>query len=119
MTGREVSSADVSVSGDAELAGELARLAGKLRWDGAEDLSRLVGDMAAERLARSARLALGLKGEIAARLGMSLIEHWREEAPLLMRMSSVSATRWTSCATLLPACKSGWNACRKPFCRPA
>ena len=89
VTGREVSSADISVSGDAELAGELARLAGKLRWDGAEDLSRLVGDMAAERLARSARLALGLKGEIAARLGMSLIEHWREEAPLLARRADV------------------------------
>ncbi len=45
--------------------------------------------MAAERLARSARLALGLKGEIAARLGMSLIEHWREEAPLLARRADV------------------------------
>ena len=44
---------------------------------------------AAERLARSARLALGLKGEIAARLGMSLIEHWREEAPLLARRADV------------------------------
>jgi ubiquinone biosynthesis accessory factor UbiJ len=46
---------EVRIEGDAELAATLGRLAKELRWDAEEDLSRLVGDIAAHRLANGAK----------------------------------------------------------------
>lgn len=46
---------EVRIEGDAELAATLGRLAKELRWDAEEDLSRLVGDIAAHRMANGAK----------------------------------------------------------------
>jgi ubiquinone biosynthesis accessory factor UbiJ len=46
---------EVRIDGDAELAATLGRLAKELRWDAEEDLSRLVGDIAAHRMASGAK----------------------------------------------------------------
>jgi ubiquinone biosynthesis accessory factor UbiJ len=46
---------EVRIDGDAELAATLGRLAKELRWDAEEDLSRLVGDIAAHRMATGAK----------------------------------------------------------------
>jgi ubiquinone biosynthesis accessory factor UbiJ len=46
---------EVRIEGDAELAATLGRLAKELRWDAEEDLSRLVGDIAAHRMATGAK----------------------------------------------------------------
>jgi ubiquinone biosynthesis accessory factor UbiJ len=46
---------EVRIEGDAELAATLGRLAKELRWDAEEDLSRLVGDIAAHRMASGAK----------------------------------------------------------------
>ena len=48
----------VGVSGDAALAADLAYLAAHLNWDAEADLSRLVGAIAARRIARAIQ-ALG------------------------------------------------------------
>ncbi len=45
----------VKIEGDAELASAFGRLAKELRWDAEEDLSRLVGDIAAHRIVGLAR----------------------------------------------------------------
>jgi ubiquinone biosynthesis accessory factor UbiJ len=46
---------EVRIEGDAELAATLGRLAKELRWDAEEDLSRLVGDIVAHRMANGAK----------------------------------------------------------------
>lgn len=67
-TGGTPGAGDVRLSGDSELGLALARILADLRWDAVEDLSRLVGDMAAYRAERWVRGALGVKGEVAWRL---------------------------------------------------
>lgn len=88
-TGRDPALGDVSLEGDAELAAVVGRLLAHLRWDAGEDLSRLLGDVAANRLQSVARASLGFKGEIAWRLMENWIEHLREEAPLLASRRAV------------------------------
>ncbi|HEX4585905.1 MAG TPA: hypothetical protein VH183_13840 [Burkholderiaceae bacterium] len=61
---------DAQVQGDAEFAQVLSSVAGRLRPDPEEDLSRLVGDAAAVRImaaVRAARLQIGDTGARAAR----------------------------------------------------
>jgi len=45
----------IDVQGNAKLASEIMFLARHLRWDAAEDLSRFVGDVAAQRLVGTAK----------------------------------------------------------------
>lgn len=89
LTRRDPVLSDIALEGDVELASQLGRLIGKLHWDAAEDLSRVVGDAAANRLESFVRGAIGFKGQVAWRLAENWLEHIREEAPLLARKSDV------------------------------
>ena len=79
----------LALDGDRVLARAWAGLLGRLRWQPADDLSRLVGDVAANRIERAFSGAIGLKGQIAWRLLESWLEHWREEQPILARSADV------------------------------
>lgn len=72
---------DIIIDGDTALAGAVHHLWRHLRWDAEEDLSRMFGDIAAHRMADSAR-ALGewarMSGEHLAR---SFTEYVTEERP--------------------------------------
>ncbi|MCP1289244.1 sterol-binding protein [Chromobacterium sp. S0633] len=81
--GRDPALSDIQLEGDAELAAALGRLLGRLQWNAAEDLSRLVGDAAAQRAETLARGLLGFKGQVAWRLAANWVEHLREETPVL------------------------------------
>lgn len=91
VSGRDPALSDVSLEGDAELAAAIGRLIARLRWDAGEDLSRVMGDVAANRLQRVARASLGFKGEIAWRLLENWVEHLREEAPMLASRQAVGS----------------------------
>ncbi|KZE30051.1 ubiquinone biosynthesis protein UbiJ [Crenobacter luteus] len=90
LTGREPALSDVLLEGDAELAGHVARVIARMKWDAAEDASRLVGDAAAHRLEGVVKSALGLKGAVGWRLAENWFEHLREEAPLLAKKHDVN-----------------------------
>jgi ubiquinone biosynthesis protein UbiJ len=89
LTKRDPEFSDIKLEGDIELATQLGRLIGKLHWDATEDLSRVVGDVAANRIESLVKGALGIKGQIGWRLAENWLEHIREEAPLLARTSDV------------------------------
>lgn len=74
----------VEVTGNERLAAELMFLVRHLRWDAEEDLSRLLGDVAAHRIAGAARAFAGWQRDAARRLGESLVEYAVEERPLLV-----------------------------------
>lgn len=74
---------EVEMHGDPDLAQEVEFLARNLRWDAEEDLSRVVGDIAAHRLAEGARTMRRWTGEAALRLSQSAAEYWTEEKPLI------------------------------------
>ncbi|MDP2155976.1 MAG: hypothetical protein Q8J61_08255, partial [Sulfuricella sp.] len=66
---------------DAALAKELAETLGKMRWDAEEDLSRVLGDIAAHRLVSTATDVLEWHRNAAETIARSWVEHWQEENP--------------------------------------
>ncbi len=73
----------VERSGDAALTEEIFFLARNLRWDAADDLSRVTGDIAAERIVGLAQGAHRQMHQNALHLSQALAEYWTEERPLI------------------------------------
>jgi ubiquinone biosynthesis protein UbiJ len=74
----------VEVTGNPRLASEVMTLMRNLRWDIEEDLSKLVGDVAAHRLASAARAFAAWQGDVARRLTESLADYVVEEKRVLV-----------------------------------
>jgi ubiquinone biosynthesis protein UbiJ len=74
---------EVEMQGDAEFAHEVSFLARHLRWDVEEDLSKVVGDIAAHRAVGAARSAAGWAADAAMRTAAGAAEYWTEERPLI------------------------------------
>jgi len=79
----------VEVEGDAKLAAEVLLLARHLRWDVEEDLSRLIGDPAAHRVAEAARAFAAWHLDAAQRLAAALADYATEEKQLLARRAEL------------------------------
>lgn len=81
----------VDVAGDPQLASEVSALMRHLRWDAEEDLSRLVGDVAAHRLMGLARGLAAWPADAARRLAESVRDYAVEEKRLLLSTSELSS----------------------------
>jgi ubiquinone biosynthesis accessory factor UbiJ len=66
-------------------------LARELRWDAAEDLSHVTGDIAAERIVKFAGGARRQVRNNALHLAQALAEYWTEERPLISTARQVSS----------------------------
>jgi ubiquinone biosynthesis protein UbiJ len=75
----------VVVEGNPKLAAEVLYLARHLRWDVEEDLSRLVGDVAAHRLAEAGRTFAAWHLDAAGRLAGAFADYATDETRLLVR----------------------------------
>lgn len=67
------------VTGDAEFAKAISYLFTHLRWDVEEDLSRVVGDVAAHRLVRFGREAARVPGHVMDSVSRSVAAYLQEE----------------------------------------
>jgi ubiquinone biosynthesis protein UbiJ len=76
--------ASAHVSGNAEFATELSFVLRNLRWDAEEDLSRLIGDIAARRAVRSITSLWAWQRSILQRLNENIGEYLIEESRLLV-----------------------------------
>lgn len=83
----------IDVSGDAQLAAEAMQLARYLRWDIEEDLSRVLGDVAAHRLVETARDFGRWQLDAARRLAESFAAYAADEARMLARRAELEAHR--------------------------
>jgi len=81
---------EVGVTGDTALAETIGQLARNLRWDFEEDLSRVFGDIAAHRMAESARTLQRWGLESADGVARSFAEYWTEEQPLIASARDVA-----------------------------
>ena len=81
----------IRIHGDTELAAALQFLFLNVRWDVEEDLSRVVGDVAAHRMVEGGRAFMQWQRDSAQRLGENLAEYWREEARLLAPRAEVES----------------------------
>jgi ubiquinone biosynthesis protein UbiJ len=79
----------IDVAGNARLAAEVMFLARHLRWDVEEDLSTLMGDVAARRLVGLARDAAAWHVDAARRIAGSVVEYAVEEKPMLVRRDAL------------------------------
>ena len=81
----------LEISGNAKLASEAMLLARHLRWDAEEDVSRLLGDVAAHRIAGAARGFLAWQADAARRLAEALADYATKEKRLLVRRAELDA----------------------------
>ncbi|MCG6877088.1 MAG: hypothetical protein LJE97_18515 [Betaproteobacteria bacterium] len=80
---------EVRLEGDAGLANAVLFLFRNLRWDVEEDLSRVVGDVAAHRMAGAAREIGVWQRQGAERLGQNVAEYLKDEVGLLVHPHEV------------------------------
>lgn len=74
---------EVAAAGDTDFAATINQLARGLRWDYEEDLSRVFGDIAAHRMAETARAVRRWSGQSMENVARSFAEYWTEERPLI------------------------------------
>jgi ubiquinone biosynthesis protein UbiJ len=79
------------ISGEPELVAVLEELSRTLRWDFEEDLSRVVGDVAAHRAADTARAVRDWQRDAATRVGEALAGYATDEARLVVRRPELDA----------------------------
>lgn len=81
--GEEAAFRDLEMLGDMELAQEVSYLARNLTWDVEEDLSRVVGDIAARRIVGAGRAVSHWGRDATLRAAQGAAEYWTEESPLI------------------------------------
>jgi ubiquinone biosynthesis protein UbiJ len=88
--GQDAAAQHVKVSGDVDLAHAMSKLAGQLRWEFEEDLSKLVGDAMAHRIVQAAKKA-NTYGQAAVKdVGGSIFEYLVHEKPTLVQQEELT-----------------------------
>ena len=82
---RERAFSYVKIEGDAEFANAISQLSKSLRWEAEHDLEKVVGPVAATRLAGGARAAFAALKSGQRKLAENAAEYFLEENPLLVR----------------------------------
>jgi ubiquinone biosynthesis accessory factor UbiJ len=85
--------AQANVEGNAEFATELSFVFRNLRWDAEEDLSKLVGDIAAHRLVDGANRFMGWQKQAATNFAENVAEYLTLEEPVLVPRDELLALR--------------------------
>jgi len=81
---REQAFKAVKITGDADLAQLIGRLAGQLRWEYEEDLARLLGDAPANFAVRQGKKIVSASRSAASDLLENVIEYVSEERKVLL-----------------------------------
>ncbi len=81
----------VVIDGDAQFAAALGSVFRDLEWDMEADLSRVVGDVAAHRVATSVHAVQAWQRNATDSVQRSLAEYATEESPLLVKRNHVAA----------------------------
>lgn len=76
---------NISIEGDTHLAAELAKIFSHMRWDYEDDLSKLVGDIPANRIGEFGRKTAFTLKETSTNLAEMLSEYWQEEKPIIAK----------------------------------
>jgi ubiquinone biosynthesis protein UbiJ len=87
----ETAFTQIQSSGDAALLAEIFYLSRHLRWDAAEDISRVAGDIAAERVVRLAEIGRQQIRGSTLNFSLALAEYWTEERPLLAKSTAINS----------------------------
>lgn len=87
---RERAFSYVQVEGDADFANTISSLSQSLQWEAEEDLSKLIGDIAAVRVVGGMKAAVETAKSTQRKLAENVAEYLLEENPMLVRPQSVA-----------------------------
>ncbi|MCK9387925.1 MAG: hypothetical protein M0Q22_05950 [Sulfuritalea sp.] len=90
LQGKDAVMRAARIEGSAEFAEALGFVIRNLRWDAEEDLSKIVGDIAAHRIVAGARDLAGWQRRAALNLAENLAEYFTEEQPLIARRAAIA-----------------------------
>lgn len=79
----------ILIDGDAELAATVAKVLRQMSWHVEEDLSQVVGDVAAYKMSATAKTMVKQGQQGVENLAEMLVEYWQEEKPLLAKKPHV------------------------------
>lgn len=89
--GREAMMRGARITGAADFAEALGFVLRKLDWDAEEDLSRVVGDIAAHRIMKTAAGIASAQADAARRVAENLAEYLRYEQPVGVGKAALTA----------------------------
>jgi ubiquinone biosynthesis accessory factor UbiJ len=79
----------IKIDGDSTLGMEIGKILAAIRWDVEEDLSKVVGDVAAFEVVKLSQQTMQHLQSQAKNLGEMLVEYWQEEQPLLAKKTRI------------------------------
>ena len=91
LQGKDAVMRAARIEGSAEFAEALGFVIRNLRWDAEEDLSRIVGDIAAHRIVKGTGEFAVWQQQAAQNFAANLAEYFTEEQPLIARQADISA----------------------------
>ena len=89
IAGDEAANTLIEIEGDTELATAMAKVLHEMSWDFEEDLSRVIGDVAAHQAAKFGTKAGAAIKRQTINLAEMVTEYWQEEMPLLAKKRHV------------------------------
>jgi len=90
LQGKDVVMRAARIEGSAEFAEALGFVIRNLRWDAEEDLSTIVGDIAAHRIVTGTKEFVGWQQQAAQNLAANLAEYFTEEQPLIAKQADIA-----------------------------
>lgn len=91
MTGDESAKTQIKVEGDAHLATEFSKVLQNMRWDIEEDLSKITGDIAANKIGSATKKILQTAKKQTVDAAEMLSEYWQEEKNILAKKRQVES----------------------------
>lgn len=79
----------IKIDGDAALGMAVGKILSAVRWDIEDDLSKVVGDMAAYQVVQMSQEKLQRWQSQAKNLSEMLVEYWQEEQPIIAKKTRV------------------------------
>ena len=90
LAGDEAAKMQIKIDGDTHLAAELGKVLALMRWDVEEDLSKIVGDIAANKTVLGAKKIAQEAKKQSLNLAEMLTEFWQEEKPILAKKRHIA-----------------------------
>ena len=79
----------INIEGDTHLAAELAKVFTNMRWDYEDDLSKLIGDIPANKMGEFSRQTTKIIKDTTTNLAEMLSEYWQEETSMIAKKRHV------------------------------
>lgn len=89
LAGDENAKMHIKIDGDAHLVAEISKVLQHMRWDVEEDLSKVVGDIAAYKMGEVSKKTFAEAKKQSINLAEMLSEYWQEEKNILAKKRHV------------------------------